>query len=185
MALVDESTISPTRRFVRSCLCAGFGLFALQLAGVVRADAFEWPDFQPGLEASSSHSPVKAKAPPSRFKLSPAEAGTSPERANFGGYWEGWMCRDKIVDINVLVKDVTNEGAKVRYAVASKRIKPTSYIRSASFDGDVLRFFLRKKRTEVILGTRQDGQMNMKWHDKKRDAWCTGVMQRIEEPPPS
>ena len=101
---------------------------------------YQWPEFQPDLQPGPSNTDVKAKPP--AMTLAPPEVGTSPERAKFSGYWEGWMCRDAIVDVNVLVTKVTNKGAKVRYAAASEHSdslkRPVSYIRSASFIGDVL-----------------------------------------------
>ena len=109
------------------CLCTAFGLFVLHLTGAGRlaeaqsTSTYQWPDFQPNLKAGPSNSDVKAKPP--RTTLSPAAVGTTPERAKFSGYWEGWMCRDRIVDVNVLVTKVTNEGAKVRYAVASEHVE--------------------------------------------------------------
>lgn len=176
-----------TRQSLALYLCAAFGLFALQLAGADRLaeaqSAYQWPEFQPNLKAGPSNSDVKAKPP--RMTLSPAAVGTSSERAKFSGYWEGWMCRDKIVDVNVLVTKVTNKGAKVRYAAASEHVKalkrPVSYIRSARFNGDVLRLRLGEG-TEIILGMRPDGYMNIKW-DLQR-GWCTGIMQRTLAPPP-
>ena len=171
------------------CLCTAFGMFALELTGAGRlAEAqstYEWPEFQPALRPGPSNTDVKAKPP--AMTLSPPAVGTSPDRAKFSGYWEGWMCRDKIVDVNVLVTKVTNKGAKVRYAVASEHVdslkrRPVS-IDSARFKGDVLQFGERK--TKIILGMRPDGYMNIKWDVTARGSgWCTGIMQRTLAPPP-
>ena len=175
-------------RTLTLCLRAAFGLFALQLAGVGRLaqaqSTYQWPDFQPDLQPGPSNSDVKAKPP--TVTLSPPAVGTPPERVKFSGYWQGWMCRDRIVDVNVSVTKVTDKGANVRYAAASKHVKtlrrPVSYTRSARFDADVLRLRLGQK-TEIVLGMRPDGHMNIKWDSPSR-GWCTGIMQRTLTPPP-
>ena len=141
---------------------------------------YQWPEFQPELQPGPSNTDIKAKPP--AMTVSPPAAGTSPERAKFSGYWVGWMCRDKRVDVNVLVTKVTKKGAKVRYAVASEHVgslkRPVSYIRPARFKGDVLRLWLNPQ-TKIILGMRPDGYMNIKWDAVARGSgWCSGVMQR-------
>ena len=89
-----------TTRSLTLCLCAAFGLLALQLAGaggLAQAQStYQWPDFQPDLQPGPSNSDVKAKPP--TVTLSPPTVGTPPaERVKFSGYWQGWMCRDRIV----------------------------------------------------------------------------------------
>ena len=69
-----------TSRSLTLCLCAAFGMFALQLAGAGRlAEAqstYQWPDFQPDLQPGPSNRDVKSKPP--TVTLSPPAVEHSP-----------------------------------------------------------------------------------------------------------
>ena len=161
--------------------------FALPLTGVVRsADACgpeQWPDFQPRLNPGPSNSPVKA--PPPTLPLSQAASGTSAERADYGGLWEGWMCRNKVRDVVVAIARVTNEGAEVEFSTGHKRWGKLSNTLSMKFDetGDVLCGTFPDE-TALMLGMRGDGHLNVMWA-RPGSWWCSGIMERTRVSPAS
>lgn len=165
---------------------AVFVLMLLALASVSPAQAdeyeFEWPGFQGGLQPGPSNTEIKAKKP--RIKPIPPAEGTRSDRAKFSGYWEGWMCRKRSVDVNVFVHEVTDKDANMRYSAANEHSLRGGFVRrrTAEFRGDVL--ILKMRGADIILGMRPDGHMNIKWDaDKSGRGWCTGVMQRTLSPP--
>ena len=138
---------------------------------------YKWPAYQAGLTPGSSNSPVKAKLPTK--KLTSAVEGTAPERAAFGGVWEGWMGRNRVIDIKVAVRMVTNKGAKVDYSVGSSSLGKFNTTISARFVGDILRGTF-PNGARLILSMRSDGHMNVKYD---RGGGPTGIMQRTQAPP--
>lgn len=175
------------RRSLTLSLCAVFGLLVLPLIGaVLPADACspnEWPSFQPRLDPGPSNSPVKATRP--TLSLSPAAADTREERSEYGGLWEGWMCRDKVRDVVVAVARVTNEGAEVEFSTGNKRWGKFSSTLSMKFDesGEVLCGTFPSEQA-LMLGMRGDGHMNVMWAHPGR-WWCSGIMRRTQVPPAS
>ena len=159
----------------------GVFLAAVVLAVGVNASSgadYKWPAYQAGLTPGPSNSPVKAKMPST--KLTPSVEGTAPERAAFGGVWEGWMGRNKVIDIKIAVRMVTNEGAKFDYSVGSRRIGKFNTTISARFVGDILRGTF-SNGASLILSVRSDGYMNVKYESSGGSP--TGIMQRTQAPP--
>ena len=158
----------------------GVFLVAVILAGGVSASLgaeYKWPADQAGLTPGPSKSPVKAKMPTK--KLTPAVEGTAPERAAFGGVWEGWMGRNRQTDIKVAVRLVTNKGAKVDYSVGSSSFGKFNITIRSRFVGDILRGTF-PNGARLILGMRSDGHMNVKYDG---GGVPTGIMQRTQAPP--
>ena len=139
---------------------------------------YDWPDYQAGLAPGASNSPVKAMLP--RVMLEPAADETAPERAAFGGVWEGWLGRDKTIDIIVAVRKVTNNGAKVDYSVGSASFDKYNTTISSRFVGDTLQGTFGNG-ARLILSVRSDGHMNVKY--ELGSAAPTGIMQRTQAPP--
>ncbi|WP_260295231.1 hypothetical protein [Sedimenticola hydrogenitrophicus] len=168
---------------ILSLLSTALLLAACQTTGTRTTDSttYRWPDFQQGLIPGPSNSPVKAKMP--SVSLTPIANKMTSERAAFGGVWEGWMCRNKVVDVKVAVRELTNEGAMVDYASGAQSFGSFNITLSAQFSGDVLRGTLPSAsgRPDLILGMRSDGHMNVKWDNGTN--WCTGVMERTASLP--
>ena len=166
-------------RSLTICLFSLAGLLVLQFVEGKRvaeaSSAYKWPDFQAGLKAGPSNSPVKAKPP--TLPPVPAAAGTPAGPASYGGVWEGWMCRRKSVDLKLAISNVTSEGAVIEYSYGSKRFGNINRMLSGRFDGDVLRARL-PNGADLIFGMRDDGHMNLKWERSERNAWCTGILAR-------
>ena len=112
----------------------------------------------------------------------PAAAGTPAELASYGGVWEGWRCRNRTVDLIVVVTRVTSEGADVGYAAGGERFGNTNVTLSAKFEGDVLRARF-PRGAELILGMREDGNMNVKVEWQNGNRWCTGILRRSQASP--
>ncbi|WP_028795342.1 hypothetical protein [Thalassobaculum salexigens] len=133
---------------------------------------YSWPSFQSGLRLGPSSSPVKAELPP--VKLTPAAPTITPAHAAYGGIWEGWMCRDRVVDLKIAVTEVTDAGATVSYASGSTSFGSFEHPPiTARFSGDVLRGTFRNG-VDLILGMRSDGNMNVKYDAEN---WCTGILR--------
>ena len=150
---------------------------ALLLAGCQTTGSsttYSWPSFQSGLRPGPSSSPVKAELPP--VKLTAAAPAIVPAHAAYGGVWEGWMCRDRVVDLKIAVTDVTDAGAIVVYASGSKSFGAFEHPPiTARFSGDVLRGTFGNG-VDLILGMRADGGMNVKYD---AESWCTGILRSV------
>lgn len=151
---------------------------ALLVGCQTAAGSFQWPDFQPGLKVAPSGSPVAAPLPD--VTLVPATSGTSAEHAAYGGIWDGWMCRNRTVDVKIAVTNVTDTGATVYYASGSGSFGAYSHPPvEFRFAGDVLRGTF-DNGIDLILGMRPDGHMNVKY-DAAR--WCTGILENTKPLP--
>ena len=91
------------------------------------------------------------------------------------------MCRDKVVDVKVVVLDLTNDGATVHYASGAKSFGNFKTKIAARFSRDVLTGTF-PNGADLVLGMRPDGHMNVKYDT---DRWCTGIMQRTKSLPTS
>ena len=121
---------------------------------------------------------MKAELPP--VKLAPAAPSIAPAHAAYGGVWEGWMCRDRVVDLKIAVTDVTDTGATVAYASGSKSFGSFEHPPiTARFSGDVLRGTFGNG-VDLILGMRSDGNMNVKYDAEN---WCTGILGNVRPLP--
>ena len=135
---------------------------------------YSWPSFQSGLRPGLSSSSVKAELPP--IKLTPANPAIDPTHIAYGGEWKGWMCRNRAVDLQIAITDVTDEGATVSYASGSKSFGAFTHPPiTAHFSGDVLRGTFNNG-VGLILGMRPDGNMNVKYDS---DNWCTGILRNV------
>lgn len=133
---------------------------------------YSWPSFQSGLRPGPSSSPVKAALP--TVNLTPAATTVAASHAAYGGVWEGWMCRDRVVDLKIAVTDVTDTGATVSYASGSTSFGSFEHPPiTARFSGDVLRGTFQNG-VDLILGMRADSNMNVKYD---AESWCTGVLR--------
>ena len=168
-----------------SYVLAALVLIALQLAEyaerTAQAASFEWPSFQASLKPGPSASSAKAKPP--TLPLTPAATGTPDDRANYGGLWEGWMCRDQIRDVKVAISNVTSEGAQVEYRTRDDKYGAFNATLSVKFKGDVLQG-LPKNAAYLTFGLRPDGHMNVKYEVPNR-WWCSGILRRTQAPPKS
>ena len=170
-------------RYPALCLCAAVCLLAAAVRPADACSSDEWPEFQPRLDASPSNSQVTAVQP--TLPLSPAPTGTAAERAEYGGLWKGWMCRNKACDVAVAVARVTNDGAEVEFSSGDGRYGRFSNTLSMKFEegGEVLCGEFPSGQA-LMLGLRGDGQMNVMWaHPGKW--WRSGIMQRTQAPPAS
>lgn len=167
----------------KSCIVAVLGLIFLQFVWyaerTVQASSFEWPGFQAGLKPGPSASSAKAKPP--TLPLTPAATGTPDDQANYGGLWEGWMCRGKSRDAKVAVANVTSEGARVEYRTNDDKYPSFGVTLRMKFKGDVLRG-TPDNSAYLTLGMRPDGYMNVKYNVPGR-WWCSGILQRTQAPP--
>ena len=160
------------------------GLSACQTTGstagsTTGSTSYKWPSFQAGLKPGPSTSPVKAKL--SSVSLTPAAEKTAPERAAFGGVWEGWMCRDRVVDAKIAVREVSNAGATVDYATGAQSFGNANFTVATRFAGDVLKGTF-PNGAGLILGMRSDGHMNIRYDAQN---WCTGILRQVKSLPKS
>lgn len=148
--------------------------------------SYSWPNFQSGLRPGLSTSPLKAEFS-GEVVLTSAEPGTPEEYAAYGGIWEGWMCRDAIVDAKVAISNITATGASINYASAAETWRSIyaggvfNRSTSASFEGDTLQGTLAKG-VNLILGMRPDGHLNVKWEQYTKGNWCTGILKKTKSP---
>ena len=96
-----------------------------------------------------------------------------------GTVWEGWMGQNKVIDIKIAVRMVTNKGAEVDYSVGSRSIGKFNTTISARFVEDILRGTF-PNGARLILSMRSDGHMNVKYDGGNVP---TGIMQRTQAPP--
>lgn len=102
---------------MRRTLCRWVAAAGLIGASVAQAQT-AWPSYMPTLPAAWSESPVAAVLPPDVSVVRPDPA-LAPERARWGGVWQGWACRAMQCDVRLAVEKLSAAGATVVYAGAS------------------------------------------------------------------
>lgn len=75
--------------------------------GSAQAGSTFWPGYMGQQEAGMSGSPVKAPMPATT--INPPGPGTAESQARWSGLWTGWMARNKQLDVNIAVKDISPE----------------------------------------------------------------------------
>jgi len=131
-----------------------------------------------GRKPMESKSSVKADLKTKTLKPSGSDLET--EKRAYSGIWEGWMCRNATFDVKVAVFNLTQNGATVAYAQANDSRGKYGATITTEFDKDGLKGKF-SYGAELILGMREDGNMNIMW--KMKSNWCSGVLKQTMSPP--
>ena len=124
-----------------------------------------WPKYIAQLEHDASESPVAAALLTDVIVTAPP-GSLAASKARFSGLWSGWGCQSRVCDIKLAVETVSESGATVVYAGASKESRLTERVQ-AVFAGDELIATLLNG-TVLTFRTRNDsnGVMEFVGHNK-------------------
>lgn len=115
-----------------------------------------WPSYISGLEPGLSQSPIVALVP-SDSVVTPPDSTVPADKARWSGKWYGWACQSQSCDFKLVVEKVTEQGATIFYASASKERGRNGERLQARFRGDELQAALGGGQLAVRM--RKSGEL--------------------------
>ena len=124
-----------------------------------------WPSYIAQLEIDASESPVTATLLPDVVVTAPP-GNLATSKTRFSGVWSGWGCQSRVCDIKLAVEAVSEVGATVVYAGASKESKLAERVQ-AVFVADELKATLSSGTVlSFRIRTGGSGVMEFVGHNK-------------------
>ena len=136
---------------------------------------FEWPGYQPTLTPGNSNSRVKAVAP--ELIADATEINIPLEVTQYAGRWEGWMCRNREVDLKLAIYSGSEQITTVAFPRGSVRRGRESEFINTDFDGIRLTG-IAPSGAQIFLQIRDDGYMDVR--HRIGETTYHGILQKSE-----